>query len=46
MCNGNKLMSARVIKSESWLVVIEKAIFIDEIIDTVKNQFFKAFTGR
>ena len=43
MCTGNKLMYARVIRSESWLVVVEKVIFIEELIDTVKDQFFKDF---
>ena len=41
MCNNNKLMYARVIKSESLLVVVEKVIFIDEILDTVQDQFSK-----
>ena len=36
-------MYARVIRSESWLVVVEKVTFTDEIIDTVKDQFFKDF---
>ena len=34
-------MYARVIKSESLLVVVEKVIFIDEILDTVQDQFSK-----
>ena len=43
MCNGNKLMYARVIMSESWLDVVEKVIFIEELIENVKDQFFKDF---
>ena len=43
MCNGNKLMYPRVIRSESWLVYGEKVTFIDELIDTIKDQFFKNF---
>ena len=43
MCNGNKLMHTRVIRPESRLVIVEKVIFIDELIDTVKDQFFKDF---
>ena len=43
MCNGNKLMYPRVIRSESWLVDGEKVTFIDELIDTIKDQFFKDF---
>ena len=43
MCNGNKLMYARIIRSEPWLVVAEIVIFIDEIIVSVKDQFFKDF---
>ena len=43
MCNGNKLMQKRVIRSESWLAVVEKIIFINEIIDIVKDKFFKDF---
>ena len=34
-------MYTRVTLSESWLVVVEKVVFIDEIIDTAKDQFFK-----
>ena len=41
MCNGNKLTYARVIRSESWLIVIENVSFIDEIIDSVKDKFSK-----
>ena len=41
MCNGNKLMYARIITPESWLVVVEKVVFIEELIDIVKYQFFK-----
>ena len=36
-------MYTGVTRSKSWLVVVEKVIFIDEIIDTVKDQFFKDF---
>ena len=36
-------MYARVIRPESWLVVVEKVIFIEELIDTVKDQIFKDF---
>ena len=43
MRNGNELMYARFIRSESSLVVVEKVIFIEELIDTVKGQFFKYF---
>ena len=43
MRNGNELMYARFIRSESSLVVVEKVIFIEELIDTVKDQFFKYF---
>ena len=46
MCNGNKVMYARVIRSESWLVVVKKVIFIDEIIDPVKDQFLKEFRAK
>ena len=46
MCNGNKVMYVRVIRSESWLVVVKKVIFIDEIIDPVKDQFFKEFRAK
>ena len=37
MRNGNELMYARFIRSESSLVVVEKVIFIEELIDTVKD---------
>ena len=43
MCNGNELMYARVIRFESWLVVVGKVNFIDEIIETVKDQLSKNF---
>ena len=43
MCNDNKLMYGRVIRCESLMIVVEKIIFIDETIDTVKDQFFKDF---
>ena len=43
MRNGNELMYARFIRSESSLVVVEKVIFIEELIDTVKDQIFKDF---
>ena len=43
MCNCNKLMYTRVTRCESWLVVVENFVFIDEIKDTVKDQFFKDF---
>ena len=43
MCNGNKQIYTTVIRFESWLVVVEKVIFIDELINTVKDQFFKDF---
>ena len=36
-------MYTRLTRSESWLVVVEMVIFIDKIIDTVKDQFFKDF---
>ena len=36
-------MYARVIRSESRLIVVGKVIFIEELIDTVKGQFFKDF---
>ena len=36
-------MFTRFIRSESGLVVTEKVIFVDELIDTVKDQFFKDF---
>ena len=36
-------MQKRVVRSESWLAVVEKIIFIDEIIDIVKDKFFKDF---
>ena len=36
-------MYARVIDSESWLVADEKVILINELIDTVKDQFFKDY---
>ena len=35
-------MYTRVTRSESWLVG-EKVIFVDELIDTAKDQFFKDF---
>ena len=41
LCNGNQLIYARVIRSEYLLVVVEKVIFIDEIINTAKNSFSK-----
>ena len=36
-------MYTRVIRSESRFVVVENVIFINELIDTVKDQFFKDF---
>ena len=36
-------MYTRVIRSESLMVVVEKVIFIDELIDTVKDYFFNGF---
>ena len=39
MRNGNRLMYTRVFRSESWLVVVEKVIFIDEIIILSKISF-------
>ena len=42
MHNDNKLM-LQVIRSESWLVVVEKVIFMEKLIDTVKDQFFTDF---
>ena len=41
MCNGNKMMYTRVIRSESRLVAAEKVIFIHELIYTIKDQFSK-----
>ena len=41
MRNGNKLMYARVTKSETWLVLVGNIIFINEIIDPVKVSFSK-----
>ena len=43
MCNCNKLMYTRLTRSKYWLVSVEQVIFIDEIIDTVKDQFSKDF---
>ena len=34
-------MYARVIRPESWLIVVEKIIFNEELIDTVKDQDFR-----
>ena len=36
-------MYTRFIRSESGLVVTGKVILVDELIDTVKDQFFKDF---
>ena len=41
MCNGNKPVSARVIRSESRLVAIRKVIFIDEFPDLLNINFSK-----
>ena len=41
MCTGNELMYAIVIRFEFWLVVVGKVNFIDEIIETVKDQLSK-----
>ena len=43
MRNDNKLMYKRVTWYESWLVVVENFIIIDEIIDADKDQFLKNF---
>ena len=39
----NKPMYARAIRHKSWLVVVEKVIFVEELIDTVIDQFSKDF---
>ena len=46
MYNGNKLMYTKIVRSECWLVDVKKVIFIDKIIDTDKDQFFKDFRGK
>ena len=43
MYNGNKLIYTRIVRSEYWLVDVKKGFFIDKIIDTDKDQFFKDF---
>ena len=43
MCYGNKLVYTRVIRSLSWLVAVEKVIFVNELTDTVKDNFLKDF---
>ena len=43
MCNDNELMYARVIRPESSFIAVGKVIFIEELKDTVKDQFFKNF---
>ena len=41
LCNSNKLMYTRVIRSESWVVTTDKVAFTVELIDDVKDQFSK-----
>ena len=39
-------MYTKIVRSECWLVDVKKVIFIDKIIDTDKDQFFKDFRGK
>ena len=36
-------MYTRVIRSLSWLVAVVKVVFVNELIDTVKDNFLKDF---